>query len=64
VESVSQSLASRTATPDLVNAGRHAAEALGEIANPRRIVIFGGDTDQKRSDSTILSWDSMDGQRW
>ncbi len=61
---VVEAKAGRTATQDLVNAGRQAGEAIGNAAKAPRIVVYGGDADQNRSDATILSWDSIDGHQW
>jgi predicted AAA+ superfamily ATPase len=61
---VVEAKAGRTATQDLVNAGRQTVEAIGKAANDHRIVVFGGDDDQNRSDATILSWNSIDSHRW
>ncbi len=55
---------SQTATPDLANAGRSVAEVLAGSAQVKRIVAFGGDTSQKRSDVEILSWNDFDQRRW
>jgi len=61
---VVEAKAGRTATQDLVNAGRQAAEAIGKTAKVSRIVVYGGDADQNRSDATVLAWDSIDNHRW
>lgn len=54
----------RSATQDLINAGRQAAEAIGKAANTQRVVVFGGVENQHHPDSTILSWDSIDVHHW
>jgi len=62
--SVVEAKAGQTATPDVVNAGRHVVEAVGKAAEVHRIVVFGGNYDQKRADLDVLSWDSIDRHRW
>ncbi len=54
----------QTATTELVNAGQRVAEVLGGEAQGRRIVVFGGQTGQKRTDVEVLPWDSLDQWRW
>jgi predicted AAA+ superfamily ATPase len=54
----------QTATTELVNAGRPVAEALSGTVQVRRIVVFGGDAGQRRSDTEILSWNELDQRRW
>ncbi|HRX86625.1 MAG TPA: ATP-binding protein [Phycisphaerae bacterium] len=54
----------QTATADLVRAGQPVAELLARVAPTRRIVAYGGDQDQARTDVTVLGWDSLDQQGW
>ena len=54
----------QTATTELVNAGRQVAEILGGAARVDRIVVFGGERGQRRSNVSILSWDAVDQQKW
>ena len=61
---VVEAKASQTATPDLVNAGRQVTEVLAGAAQVKRVVAFGGDSGQKRSDAEILSWNDLDQRRW
>jgi uncharacterized protein len=61
---VVEAKAGQTATPDLVNAGRHVVEVLPESARVGRIVVFGGETGQRRSDVEVLSWNSLDQRSW
>jgi len=61
---VVEAKASQTATKDLVNAGRQVTEVLADAAQVKRIVTFGGDAGQKRTDVEILSWNELDQRRW
>ncbi len=61
---VVEAKASQTATTDVVNAGRQVTEVLADAARAKRIVVFGGDAGQKRSDSEVLSWNELDQRRW
>lgn len=61
---VLEAKAGQTATPELVNAGRKVADVLSGETKTSRIVVFGGETSQRRSDVEILSWDSMDQRSW
>jgi hypothetical protein len=61
---VVEAKAGQTATPDVVNAGRQVADVLAAAGPTRRIVAFGGDAGQKRTDVTVLSWDSLDQEHW
>lgn len=61
---VVEAKATQTATTDLVNAGRQVAEVLAGAAQVKRIVAFGGDAGQKRTDTEILSWNELDQRRW
>ena len=54
----------QTATTELVSAGRQVAEILGDAARVDRIVVFGGERGQQRSDVSILTWDTVDQQKW
>lgn len=56
--------AGQTATAELVNAGRQVAEVLGEAAPVARLVVFGGERGQKRSDAEVLSWNAVDQRNW
>ncbi|UCG33768.1 MAG: ATP-binding protein [Phycisphaerales bacterium] len=62
--SVVEAKAGQTATPDVVNAGSRVVRALGEVADVQRIVVFGGEGDQKRAGVKVLSWNSIDSHRW
>ena len=61
---VVEAKAGQTATTELVNAGRPVVEVLTKTARVNRIVTFGGDAGQKRSDLDILSWNELDQRRW
>jgi len=56
--------AGQTLTTDLVRSGRRAAEVLAEVRPVEPIVVYGGETDQQRTDVTVLSWDSLDKRPW
>ena len=61
---VVEAKASQTVTPELVNAGRQVVETFPETAQVSRIVVYGGEADQKRTDVEVLSWNSLDERRW
>ena len=61
---VVEAKSSQTATTELVNAGRQVAKVLSGAARVKRIVAFGGDAGQKRTDAEILSWNELDQRRW
>jgi hypothetical protein len=61
---VVEAQAGQTATADLINAGRQVAEVLGGAGQTDRLVVFGGDRGQKRSDVEVLSWDALDQRNW
>jgi predicted AAA+ superfamily ATPase len=61
---VVEAKAGQTATTELVNAGRQVAEVLGDAAQVDRLVVFGGDHSQKRSNVDVLSWDAVDQRKW
>lgn len=61
---VVEAKASQTATKDLVNAGRQVTEILAATAQVKRIVTFGGDAGQRRTDVEILSWNELGQRRW
>ncbi len=61
---VVEAKAGQTATPELVNAGRRVAEVLMDAAKTRRVVVFGGETGQPRTDVEVVSWNSLDQRRW
>lgn len=54
----------QTATTDLVNAGRQVTQILADTAQAQRVVVFGGESSQKRTDVEVLSWNSLDQRRW
>lgn len=54
----------QTATTELVNAGHQVAEALGEAGRVKRIVVFGGDQPQQRTDVHVLPWEALDRHKW
>ena len=61
---VVEAKASQTATTELVNAGRQVTAVLAGTTQVERIVAFGGDAGQKRTDVEILSWNELDQRRW
>ncbi len=61
---VIEAKAGQTATTELVGSGRKVAEALAGAAEVRRVVVFGGDADQTRSDVAVLSWSSLGDREW
>ena len=61
---VVEAKAGQTATSDMVNAGRPVAETLARAGKVQRIVAFGGQASQKRTDVEILSWDALDQREW
>lgn len=56
--------AGQTVTSELASAGRLVYEELARTTNVRRVVAYGGESDQRRSDFDIVSWDSIDKRRW
>lgn len=54
----------QTATADVVSGGLQAQKALCDQGSTSRVVVFGGDTDQSRTDGEVLSWNSIDRRRW
>jgi predicted AAA+ superfamily ATPase len=61
---VVEAKAGQTATQELVNAGRQVTTALTNAEKTSRVVVFGGDAGQKRSDVEILSWNSLHQRNW
>lgn len=61
---VVEAKAGRTATSELVNAARPVAETLARAGDVQRIVVFGGNAGQKRTDAEILPWDALDQRQW
>ena len=61
---VVEAKAGQTATQELVNAGRQVSALLTSAAKTSRVVVFGGDAGQKRSDVEILSWNSLHQRSW
>ncbi|MBN1513194.1 MAG: DUF4143 domain-containing protein, partial [Phycisphaerae bacterium] len=61
---VVEAKAGQTATPDVVSAGRRVAEVLAAAGQTRRVVAFGGDDRQKRTDVNVLGWDLLDQEHW
>ena len=56
--------AGQTIAGDLLQPGRRVAEALSSVGRVEAVAVYGGDTNQKRSDVAIISWDAVDEQRW
>ena len=56
--------AGQTITSELAGAGGKVVRTLGEKAAPRRVVIFGGDRSQERTDADILGWESVGEREW
>lgn len=61
---VVEAKAGRTATQDVVNGGRLAMDALTKAKKARRVVVYGGDEDQIRTDVNVLSWNSINSHGW
>jgi predicted AAA+ superfamily ATPase len=61
---VVEAKAGQTATSDMIDAGRLVAETLARAGKVQRIVAFGGQASQKRTDVEILSWDALDPRKW
>jgi predicted AAA+ superfamily ATPase len=61
---VVEAKASQTPTTEVVNAGQRVTEVVADAARAKRIVVFGGDAGQKRSDSELLYWNELDQRRW
>jgi predicted AAA+ superfamily ATPase len=56
--------AGETVTRDLADAGRRVEAILAKTADVQRIVVYGGDATQTRSDVEIRSWADLDQHRW
>jgi predicted AAA+ superfamily ATPase len=61
---VIEAKAGQTATPELVKAGEKVGEVLSKAAKVDRVVVYGGQESQKRSEVAVLAWDEMDGWQW
>jgi predicted AAA+ superfamily ATPase len=61
---VVEAKAGQTVTPDLAGSGRKVQEVLGAAGPVQRVVVFGGDANQRRSDVDVISWNFLSDRRW
>lgn len=53
-----------TVSPDMLDAVRKVRPALASRTPPEAVLIYGGETPQKRSDVTVLPWTAIHDRRW
>ncbi|MEW6253133.1 MAG: ATP-binding protein [Planctomycetota bacterium] len=61
---VVEAKAGQTATAELVHAGRAVAEVLERAGAVRRLVVYGGESGQERSDVAVVPWEDLDQRAW
>lgn len=61
---VLETKAGETATTELVGAGSRVQAVLESSSPVRRVVVYGGEADQKRTNVEVISWNSLHRHRW
>jgi predicted AAA+ superfamily ATPase len=61
---VLEAKAGETATRELVGAGSRVQAVLENSSPSRRVVVYGGEPDQKRTNVEVISWNSVHQHRW